>query len=204
MAMATDRPTLEERYATASSTSDLTVDTHHSGADVILAAAMSHSWLGMALVHLRSEWDGCAKPPKRTEAQIEARAKELRDKHGKPDARRAKIEAMVWHATAMRERAAKLRGRAVVLGLLTEWALIRGIDVDLISPALFHWLSPTCNACDGLGKIRRPDAPVLGQQCNHCQGSGSWLRPAGSGPIHEHIADCLGKAKSGMAGKLLG
>jgi hypothetical protein len=203
--MASDRATVDEQYATASNTSDLTVDPNHRRAvDVIIAAGMTRNRLGQALANLRSEWDGCAKPPKRTQAQIEARAKELADKRGKPDLRRAKVEALVWHATAMRERAMKLRGRAVVLGLLTEWAVIRGIDVDLLSPALFHWLAPHCPACDGLGRIRREDAPVLGQQCNHCHGSGQWMRPMGAGVIHEYIADALGKAKAGMVGRLRG
>lgn len=206
--------TLEERYGLARNTSDLT----SSGAlgpaegftnralDILGAAGMmgQRHRLGMALIALQSEWDGCEKPPKRTEAQIEARAAELPDKRGRPDIRRARAEALVWHATALRQRAMSLRGRSVVLGLLTDWAALRGVDVDLLSPALFHWLAPTCAVCDGHGKLKRPDAPVLGATCYHCHGSGTWTRPLGASAIHEHIADCIGKAKSGMAGKLRG
>jgi hypothetical protein len=198
-----DRLTIEESYSTASNTSDLTVDPNHRRAvDVILAAGMTRSRLGQAVIALRAEWDRCEKPPKRSEAQIEARSKELKDRRGKPDIRRARVEAMVWHARMLRERAMKLRGRSAVLGLLTDWALLRGVDVDLLPLALFHWLSPCCPVCDGLGKIKRPDAPVLGSQCNHCHGTGTWARPLGAAVIHEHIADAIGKAKAGMAGKL--
>jgi hypothetical protein len=206
---AEERRSIEESYATASLTSDMTAfggmvpEGHRTGnSNIILAAGLTKARLGMSLIALRAEWDRCEKPPKRTDAQIEARASELKDKKGRPDVRRAKAEAIVWHARMLRERAMKLRGRSAVLGLLTDWALLRGVDVDLVSPALFHWLSPRCPACDGLGKMRLPDAPALGKQCTHCHGTGTWARPLGASVIHEHIADAIGKAKAGMAGKL--
>lgn len=215
--MATDtaaptRRSLDESYGIARNTSDLTVagglvsgeGLVNKAADILGAAGMmgQRHRLGMALIALQSEWDRCEKPPKRTEAQIEARAAELPDKRGRPDMKRARAEALVWHATALRQRAMSLRGRSVVLGLLTDWATLRGVDVDLLSPAIFHWLAPCCPVCDGHGKLKRPDAPVLGAQCYHCHGSGAWTRPLGASAIHEHITDCIGKAKSGMAGKL--
>jgi hypothetical protein len=52
--------------------------------------------------------------------------------------------------------------------------------------------------------MRLPDAPALGKQCTHCHGTGTWARPLGAAVIHEHIADAIGKAKAGMAGKLRG
>jgi hypothetical protein len=206
---AEERRSIEESYATASLTSDMTAfggmvpEGRRTGnSNIILAAALTKARLGIALIAIRAEWDRCEKPPKRSEAQIEARASELKDKRGKLDIRRARVEAMVWHARMLRERAMKLRGRSAVLGLLTDWALLRGVDTDLLSSALFHFLSPTCPACDGLGKMRLPDAPALGKQCTHCHGTGTWARPLGASVIHEHIADAIGKAKAGMAGKL--
>jgi hypothetical protein len=202
---------IEEAYATASLTSDMTAfggmvpEGRRTGnSNIILAAALTKSRLGIALIAYRAEWDRCEKPPKRSEAQIEARSKELKDKRGKPDIRRARVEAMVWHARMLRERAMKLRGRSAVLGLLTDWALLRGVDVDLLSPVIFHFLAPACAACDGRGRLVIHDTPVLGKQCPHCRGTGTWPMPSGGSVVYDHITDAIGKAKSGMAGKLRG
>jgi hypothetical protein len=209
--MATDideRPTIEERHLAAANTSDMTLDPNRRGqADVILAAGLAArgNQLGHALMHLQAEWDRCDKPPKRSAAWIAARAAQVPDKKGRPDIRRAAIEAMVWHSGAMRQRAMALSGRSVVIGLLTDWAALRGIDPDLLSPAVFHWLAPRCPACEGLGK-----RPVLygkeqsKESCNHCRGVGDWPRPLGADEIHSHIKSCLGKVRGGMSGALYG
>jgi hypothetical protein len=91
----TDRPDLIERYETASSTSDLTVDEHRGGpARMVIAAGkalagkrdadgkltdrpetIASIGLGHALARLHSEWHGCEKPihhaPKSIRAWIE-------------------------------------------------------------------------------------------------------------------------------------
>jgi hypothetical protein len=208
MADTEDKPCIEERLLVASNTSSLKLDVARSnGADIILAIGMSArgNQLGQALIHMQGEWDRCAKPHKRTPAEIAARAKLLKDKKGRPDVRRAAIEAMVWHAGAMRDRASRLTGRSVVMGLLTEWAQARGIDCDLISPALYHWLSPGCPACDGLGNPKIPDTPSLSaKRCSYCDGQGKWPRPLGAEAIHSHIHQCIGKAKGGAGRALYG
>jgi hypothetical protein len=208
MADTDDRACIEERLLVASNTSSLKIDVARSnGADIILAAGMSArgNQLGFALIHLRGEWDRCEKPRKRTPAEISARAAVLKDKKGRPDIRRAAIEAMVWHASAMRERAAKLAGRSAVIGLLTLWAEERGIDRDLLSPALYHWLAPKCPACDGHGNPKIPDTPSLSaKRCQHCQGVGEWPRPLGAQAIHDHIKSCVGKANGGTGRALYG
>jgi hypothetical protein len=198
---------IEERILTAAITSDLTVDVSRgSGGDVVLAAGMGRAdRLGSALLHLQSEWQRCDKPSKRTAAEIAVRAAELRDKKGRADVRRATVEALVWHARAMRERAATLTGRSVVIGLLTDWAVLRGIDADLVSPAVFHWLSPCCPVCEGRGKQRIADTPMLSAKtCLECRGEGTWPRPLGAEAIHDHIKACIGRAKSGTAAAYFG
>jgi hypothetical protein len=207
MADTEERPSLEERYLAATNTSNLTVatDRANGAADVILAAGLVRNQLGHALIHLRGEWDRCDKPAKWTPAQIAKRAAELPDKKGKPDVRRANVEALVWHARAMRDRASRLTGRSQVLGLLTEWALLHGVEADLLSPALFHWLSPACPVCEGRGKMKIPDTPSLSNKsCNHCNGSATWPRPLGAERIHDHMRKCLGRAKSQMSHALYG
>jgi hypothetical protein len=197
-------PCIEERYLAASNTSDLTMDADRRGhGDLIAAAGFVHNQLGLSLLHMQGEWDKCDKPRKRTTAEIAMRALAFKDKKGRPDLRRATIEAMVWHASAMRERAAKLSGRSVVVGLLTDWAIERGIDVDLISPALFHWLAPACGACEGRGKYRIPDSPALSNKsCNHCGGAGTWPRPLGAQDIHDLMKTAIGSAKGRIGGAM--
>ena len=60
------RPTIDERYASATNTSDLTMDVQVSSgvraAGVIIAAGWSRAKLGVSLLRLQSEWDGCEKP----------------------------------------------------------------------------------------------------------------------------------------------
>jgi hypothetical protein len=203
--MTGERPTIQERYTSATNTSDLTIAADRTGqGDVILAAGMVRNRLGHALIHLMAEWDRTDKPRKRTAGQIAARAIALKDRHGKPDHRRAAIEAMVWHASAMRQRAATLAGRNQVLGLLQEWAALHGVDPDILSPAIFHWLAPTCPACDGHGKMRIPETPVLGKRCNHCDGIGRWPAPLGATRVHQYMAACLGKARAEMVKRMYG
>lgn len=208
MATEAERPTVEERYATASVTSDLTYEPNperHNALDVVIAAGLERNHrLGHALIHMRAEWDRCDKPAKRTEVEIAARAAQIPDKKGRPDMKRARAEALVWHSQAMREKAKALSGRSVVVGLLTDWALARGVDVDLLSPAIFHFLAPTCPVCGGLGKLRRQDAPVLGANCYHCRGEGTWPRPLGAQAIHEYLKRCLNSAAGGLAGRMRG
>jgi hypothetical protein len=208
--MATEAPpTTEERYLAATNTSDLTVaggkEGLVTGGDIIAAAGFGKSWLGSALLHFRAEWDRCDKPRRKTPAEIAKRAQELPKRNGKPDTRRAEIEALVDHARAMRARAEKLTGRSVVVGLMADWAQPRGIDVDLIGPALFHWLAPACGACEGRGHTKIPDTPALSRKvCNHCNGSGLWPRPHGVELLHAHIRSCIGQAKKGTAAAFFG
>jgi hypothetical protein len=197
-------PCIEERYLAATNTSTLLVELdRRSPGDIVIAAGWSHNQLGLALLHLRGQWDRCDKPRKRTPAEIALRALAFKDKKGRPDLRRATIEAMVWHASAMRERAMKLSGRSVVVGYLTDWAQESGVDVDLISPALFHWLSPTCPACDGHGKKQVPYGEEPSKEnCQHCRGAKEWPRPLGAQAIHDLMKTCIGSAKGRMAGAM--
>lgn len=198
-----ERAGIEEQYLGAVVTSDLSDGSH--AALVLGAAGMVGTQLGRALAHLRAEWDRCDKPRKRTTAQIEARAHELKDRRGKPDLRRATIEAITSHASALRRRAMTLSGRNLVIGLLTEFAQARGIDVDLVSPALFHWLAPACPACDGLGANKITDAPSLSKkQCNHCRGSGTWPRPHGAQELHDYMKTNTNCTRSNVKRKLYG
>lgn len=201
-------PSIEERLLVASNTSSLLVDSLHHGADILVAAglaAKNGNQLGLALVHLRAEWDRTDKPSKKTPEEIAEHAKAMKDKKGRPDKRRAHAEAIAWHARAMRDRALKLSGRSAVMGLLTDWAMLRQVDLDLLSPALFHWLAPACPVCGGHGKMKFQDAPTLTDKtCIHCHGTGTWPRPLGAERVHDHIKSCVGKVPKAIREKLYG
>jgi hypothetical protein len=191
-----DRPGAEEQYLLATSTSDLTLNPDRvCAATHLIAAGLVGNRMGEALSHLRSEWAGASKPRKATEDEIAARAAELPKRHGKPDIKRARTEMLIGYAVALRHRAHQMRGWNPAMALLIEWAILRDVDRDLLSPSLYHFLAPTCPVCDGLGKRRMPDAPVLGKECHHCAGTGKWPRPLGAEQVQEWLARCAGKAK---------
>ena len=199
------KPGLDERYISATTASDLSMDYDRIGAvDHLIAAGLIGNRMGIALSHLLGEWGRAAKPPKWTEADVQARAEELPAKKGKPDLKRARAEAAVTYAQALRRVYRALPGRADALGLMLEWAQLRNVDPDLLSPALYHHLNPTCPVCDGLGQLRMVDAPVLGKQCHHCSGSGTWPRPAEAHRVADWLKACAGKAKSQRGGLLHG
>lgn len=200
-----DRPGLDEQYVAATNTSDLTLDPdHRCAADHLIAAALSGNRMGDALNHLRSEWDSALKPVKWTEDDVAARAQKLPKRKGKPDLKMARGQLIVEHASALRMVYMRLGGRALCLEILAEWAAKRNVDPDLLSPALYHYLNPLCPVCDGLGKLRHQDAPVLGKDCHHCAGSGKWPRPLGAERVESFLKGSVGKARQDRASLLHG
>lgn len=190
-------PGLDEQYIAATNASDLTLDPNHlCAADHLIAAALGGNRMGDALNHLRAEWDAAIKPAKWTEADVAERAQKLPKRKNKPDLKMARGQLIVEHAAALRGVYMRLAGRVVCLQILVQWAVRREVDPDLLSPALYHYLNPLCPVCDGLGKLRHPDAPVLGKDCHHCAGTGKWPRPAGADRVESFLKGCVGKAKS--------
>lgn len=202
----TDRPDGDERYIAATNSSNLRLNPDTlCDATHLIAAGLAGNRMADALNHLRSEWDSAAKPAKWTDADVHARAKTLpAKKKGKPDLHMARTQLIVQHASAMRAAYMRLVGRALCLELLAEWAVMRGVDPDLLSPALYHWLTPTCPVCDGRGHMRHPDAPVLGKVCVHCGGAGTWPKPQGAIQVQEYMERCVGKASQERKNLLAG
>lgn len=192
-----DRAGLDEQYIVATNSSDLTLNPDRvCSATHLIAAGLLGNRMGAALVHLRSEWDAADKPRKMTEGEIVLRAGAMPKRHGKPDVKRARTEALIGYAVAMRHRAHRLAGWLPALSIMAEWAQLRGVDVDLLSPSLYHYLNPTCPVCDGHGVRKIPDAPSLSaKQCHHCDGAGTWPRPHGAERVHNWLRGCVGKAK---------
>lgn len=202
------KPGLEERYIGATNSSNLTLNPDGPcDATQLIAAGLLGNRMGEALSHLRAEWDGADKPRKATEAEIMARAAEIpivKGKKAKPDVKRARAEALMAYQAALRHRAHSLAGWLPALSIMAEWARVREVDADLLSPALYHWLAPTCPVCGGLGHLRMEDAPVLGRQCYFCSGAGTWPQPLGAQRIKNWLKGCAGKAKRDRGGLLRG
>lgn len=200
-----DRPSLDEAYAIATNTSDLTLHPDRTcSATHLIAAGLLGNRMGSALVHLRGDWDGLGKLRKATEAEIVARAKELPKVKGKLDVKRARGEKDAAHRAAMRHRAHSLPGWVPALSIMVEWAVARRVDLDLLSPALYHWLVPTCAVCEGRGQIKMEDAPVLGKQCHACNGLRLTIRSSQADRVDSWLRGCVGKAKRERGGLMRG
>lgn len=195
---------IDERYQSATSTSNMRVEADKAGpADVIIAAGMSDSRLGTALMRLHSEWDSSAKPRKISPAQIKALALALRDSKGRPDMMRARREAAAWFATELRLFAQSLKSRPTVIQGLTAWAIIKEIDPAIVPASVHHWLDHTCHHCDGHGLRKVPDQPALSaRQCHACAGTGEKHRPDGSARILNHIDYCIQQGRNSMKRRL--
>lgn len=201
----TERAGLDEQYIAATNSSDLTLDPEHRcAADHLIAAGLASNRMGDALNHLRSEWDTAMKPAKWTEDDVAARAGTLPKRKGKPDLKMARAQIIVQHAAALRAVYMQLAGRARCLVVLGEWAALRNVDPDLLSPSLYHYLNPLCPVCDGLGKLRHAEAPVLGKDCHHCAGTGKWPRPLGSDRVEAFMKGCVAKARQDRRALLYG
>jgi hypothetical protein len=195
-------PGIDERYQAASNTSDLRVEADHRGAgDVLIAAGWSQSRLGMALLRLHSEWTK-AQPKMFSDQHVTEHAATLPPRKGKPDTKRAREELQDAYVAAVRTRAERIRGREAVEQQLLAWAMLKGIDSEVVRPTLTHWLAPKCPVCLGRGKRRHADAPVLAGECGSCHGSGDRPRPLGSGQVYGYIEDAVNKGRHSLKMRL--
>lgn len=213
-----DKPTIEESYQTAGNTSDLTVEADKRGAgDVLIAAGWSESRIGMALLRLHSEWDGCQKPPRPTREGIAA----LVGTHqaalpgedppeGKPkplSPSQAVHYATTWHAQAVAAQLARLAS----LPSAREQVTIRALRWNMpdaqtkAAGTIRYWLDQTCRTCHGLKWQLIPGAPALsGRPCRHCGGSGIASTPHGQDgrKLANFIDDCVSRARVSMRARL--
>lgn len=206
--LADTKPGITETYQTAGNTSDLTVaggmvhGDYKGPGDVILAAGMSQSRVGMMLLRMHSEWDSAAKPRRLNEAQITALAAQFKDAKGKPNRPRARTEAALWYARELRLLAVGLRSRAAVVEGVAAWMTVKGLDPQGAGAAILHWLSPNCPVCDGLGKRKQPDAPVLVKTCHHCGGTGKRPADAVTLRVNGWMDDCVAVARQSLKKRL--
>jgi hypothetical protein len=116
----TEKPDIGEMYTSATHASNLRVEADRPGpADMIIAAGMSHSRLGAALLRLHSEYDGASKPP------------------GK---------ATQTDATLLMVSLKSLPGVRDQLSII---AARLGMDADVAPAVLHWSLDRTCHVCHG-------------------------------------------------------
>jgi hypothetical protein len=216
-----DVRTVEEGYETAAVSSNLRVDPNldRQVVDYLIAAGVSDSSLGMALLRLHSEYARAAGPrkpiPIPTIAEYAAKLPQvaIRIEGGRtvrgPDIHRAalmvaraKAEAERARISELRLKAVTLKSRAVVWQYMMPWAKASEISEEAIAEALLHWLTGVCPACEGRQYRLIPGTPKLDARlCEKCSGIG-WTALENAPPrtrmVLDHIQDCLSAARQSL------
>lgn len=168
-----DRPTIDERYAAAMESSDLSPKPYRCDLDYLVAAGFVHESLGTMLYRLKSEWDMVRQDLRRAEVQAAEGARETVRLRRRAATKKGEDAAkLLDRAEALQERTKEsaLTERALVLAHLktlsaTREALhayaiafgtrTRVFDLDMIrhvvGKALQLWLDPRCPHCEGRG-----------------------------------------------------
>lgn len=187
-----DIRTVEESYISAGNSSDLRVEADKKNvADVLIAAGWTKGILGHALMRLRSEWDGSAKPTRQSPEQILVTASKLPRtveiegvavvRTDKELLALASQQADAWFMTELQLLRVRLKSLRTVHDQLKQWAVVHGA----IHPERFahnivcYWLDSVCPACDGKGQGVIEGSPVLGHTCKTCHGTGKRREPMG-------------------------
>ncbi len=208
-----DRPNTEERYSNATHATNLVVVAEKGGAgDVLIAAGMSKSRLGAALMRLASEWDGAEKPKPLSAVAINLLAQERartggRQKPSQQDHREVSAQAAEW----LLHEQKILMGKLKTLRDVREPLRLRAEDGNMGHPlekamaALMWWLDSMCHACHGRKWETIADTPVLSDRaCPVCRASGERRKPHGfeTMALLGYIDDCVYAARDSMTRKL--
>lgn len=205
--------TVEERYTTAATTSDLTVKAEKGGAgDVLIAAGFSPHLVGTALIRLHGEWDRAEKPRPLGRSALDALARTIAKEQGADtptDVHRkaAKAQAAEWLEYENRMLLGKLKTLAYIQAQVHKWALEHEIPDyrAQVAAAILWWLAPNCPACHGRRWEPIPGTPKLSNRsCQVCQGGGQRSIPNGlvGRQIVAFLDDCVNLAHAGMRAKL--
>lgn len=203
----TNAITTDERYTSATHSSNMRVEADKRGdADLIIAAGMSPSRLGAALLRLHSERDGVSMPPHMTPERIKAYAMTLT---GTPTEKLAKAHqaAHDWHMHEVKMMLGRLKSLPAVRGELLIVADRLGVAGDTSIEVLMWWLDRVCKVCKGQQREVIPNTPMLSKvMCPECRGSGEARLPGGQSgrKIEAHINHCLDAARGSIKQRLRG
>lgn len=221
---------VEEAYTSASNSSNMRMRdadlSCRSDVDVIAAAGMVRSRVGMALLRLHSEWDRVEKPRKPTDMQVKMIAQSMRriapayvfsqarmQQHLKAEPtlrlKAARLQAQSWYAAELNRMFGRLRGlpemRIMLIAEVESWGMTDAAPV--VAAVLAHWFDPTCEACHGVGVIDLPGAAVPAtRSCKVCRGQRFMPVPCGDSGrrVAAYIDDCLSCARGSLKKRLRG
>lgn len=190
-------PSLEERYGSATVSSNLRLDENRRGAVNLLIAAgvasrpdkdgvvKASRALGGALERLLSEWNQVAKPRRIPVMSLKDWLEVLplvqvgermgvpvmsRDKAGARAKRFAQQQASdAAYRNELMLLAQKLPSRLLIRQVLFAVALKWGCEEpeDLVASAIVYWLASKCQTCSGTGEVQAGDQV---RTCGDCQG----------------------------------
>jgi hypothetical protein len=225
-----ERPQVDEIYSVAATGGrGLRVEAdRRTAADVVIAAGMSPHRLGLAMLRLRGEWDGLAKPEPPTQKDVVALAATAPVITDDADVNKGKVavaakrrdggdttymlplvwayrERQRWYDERLREAALALPSYADVHAAVTQW-LGDGPDhpASVARTTIFYWLHPRCPVCMGRKKrVVEGTGRLSGKQCGECHGTGlSKLHHGGWGRrALSHIHDSMNAARKDLSAK---
>lgn len=212
MSQPEDRPSIDERYTSATHASSLVVTSERGGAgDMLIAAGWSPSRLGAALLRLVSEWDGAEKPQPMHARGINILAAEIARKNGREpteaDHKEARQQAAKWLEHEHKILMGKLKTLPEVRAALTIWVKEAGIPDHATAAAetLMWWLDATCRHCHGRKwEILKDTGRLSDKVCQECKGSGERPRPGGiqTNRILVYLDDCVNVGRASMKQRL--
>ena len=209
-----DKPTIDESLARAANSSNMRLVAERRGdPDLLIAAAKAPKVVGRHLIALHGEWDGCAKPRRPLQHDIERLAKDLPNpKEGDPplvDAKarmeRARTLASSWYETEKVRALMRLKSLDRVREGLGDAATLKGVENAhaKVLAVLAWWLDHTCPTCNGTKREMMPGTNRLSDRaCRTCRGSGERPLPHGEDgrKIEALMIDFVQRARQNIAG----
>lgn len=186
-------PSLDERYGSATVSSNLRLDENRRGAVNLLIAAgvaargdqKGSRSLGGALQRLLTEWEQIAKPQRMPVMSLKGWIEALplvkvgerlglpimgRDKEGARDMRRKQQDMSdSLYEQELLQIAQRLNSRFLVREALYAMAVQWGCDEpeEVVARAIVYWLASKCQNCHGTGSVQAGDKV---RTCGHCKG----------------------------------
>lgn len=213
MSSTPDKPELDERYARASNSSNLSLQERVTGdVDMIIAAGWSKNLIGKALLRLRSEYDGTPKPvqmnPRALDLLSMAIAREQAQLERKPvpaeptehDRKVAREQAAQWLEHEQKLMLGRLKTLPFTRDLLVTGCRERWKWEDAeskVAAVLMWWLDKTCPRCYGT-RFERTGKRGAAKACSACHGRGERRAPCEDegAQLAVFLDDCVSRSKA--------